>query len=236
MLGGISALAVSGCAAGSRQNEHLNFLRIEDGPRGGNSVVIRLRDHRLGISVPVPTIQPDTGRATGTALDIMPEGDAEDHPSGNLVWVDLCSTDLIRNPRAPVSVGRFGINKAGRVQIGTKGYNGGRAGSLELTHDGRAIATVSAHGMETRTLREAEDSEAFPSEWLDAWGAVEWRQAGLWGPQLAGAFLARGIDIGTTGLCVRQAGRWLIDHDRCLAIEAAYQRRRMDRLEAMLPG
>lgn len=102
--------------------------------------------------------------------------------------------------------------------------------------------------------------EDTPDTILDAWGDVKWRRfkmrdamatkgdaarwhVGLIAQQIHAAFAARGLDAFELGLlCFDQlaeehgkAGdRWSLRYEECLALEAAWQRRRGDRLEAAI--
>lgn len=107
------------------------------------------------------------------------------------------------------------------------------------------------------------EPQPIPDEWLDAWAEVEWvrykfRDAvaekgdvarwhtGAVAQQVRDAFAAHDIDAEAIGLLcfdewaanevvgITAGSRWGLRYDECFAIEAAYQRRRMDRVEARL--
>ncbi len=93
-----------------------------------------------------------------------------------------------------------------------------------------------------------------PDQWLDAWGDVGWRRfkfraakgagggrrwhIGLIAQRVHGAFERRGIDGFAIGLLCRDViadgERWGLRYDECLAIEAAWQRRELARIEQRL--
>ena len=101
--------------------------------------------------------------------------------------------------------------------------------------------------------------EAIPDEWLDAWGDVQWVRfkfkdggkrwhTGLVAQQIEEAFAARGLDAFELGLLcfdewddefdedgkqtIVAGSSYGIRYSEAEAMEAAYQRRRLDRLEA----
>lgn len=93
------------------------------------------------------------------------------------------------------------------------------------------------------------DIGAMPDDWLDAWGLMDWRRfrfvggkrwhAGLVAQDVGEAFTAQGLDATQIGLLccdVDEAGQtiWGLRYDECFAIEAAWQRRELARLAAMI--
>lgn len=116
----------------------------------------------------------------------------------------------------------------------------------------------------TSDEREKEQIEGIPDEWLDAWADVnwvrfKWRDAvaekgeearwhiGLIAQQVRDAFAGHGIDAHKIGLLcydewedsphndrIKAGNRYGLRYEQCEAMEAAFQRRRMDRLEAAL--
>ena len=133
----------------------------------------------------------------------------------------------------------------GRVGIASKRWN---------------VVFASSGVVQTSDARDKRRIGAIPASWLDAWGAVEWRRfrwkgrkrwhVGLIAQAVHAAFAAHGIDAFAIGLmCFDQwdeqrdgkgrvtakAGdRWGLRYDQCLALEAAWQRREMARLDARL--
>ena len=115
-----------------------------------------------------------------------------------------------------------------------------------LTWDGQPLQTSSDGRLKT-------EPEAVPDAVLDAWEAVEWRRfkyldavvrkgdgarfhAGLVAQQVRDVFAARGLDACEYGiLCYDgEADLWTVRYAEACAMEAACQRRRLDRLEALL--
>lgn len=123
------------------------------------------------------------------------------------------------------------------------------------------FSTVYAGSGSISTSDEAEKKYvgAIPPRWLDAWGDVGWRRfkfraskgvrggrrwhIGLIAQRVHGAFEARGIDAFAIGLLCRDAiagdagaghrdgERWGLRYAECLALEAAWQRRAIARIE-----
>ena len=115
-----------------------------------------------------------------------------------------------------------------------------------LTWDGQALQTSSDERMKTPLL-------AVPDAVLDAWGDVQWGQfcyldaverkgdaarqhLGLIAQKVKSAFEARDLDACAYGiLCYDEAdGFWSVRYAEALAMEAAFQRCRADRLEKRL--
>lgn len=116
----------------------------------------------------------------------------------------------------------------------------------------------------TSDEREKQDIEAIPDEVLDAWGEVEFYQfkykdaiaekgeenarlhTGLIAQRIESIFTAHGLDAHKYGLlCYDEweadeeeqtpaGNRYALRYEECLTMEAAYQRRRADRIEARL--
>jgi hypothetical protein len=117
-----------------------------------------------------------------------------------------------------------------------------------------------ASAIVTSDEREKQDIESIPDEWLDAWGDVQhirykWRKAveekgeaarwhiGYIAQQIRDAFADRGLDAHEIGLlCFDEwtdddgtaRDRYGLRQAQCEVMEAAYQRRRMARIEARL--
>lgn len=113
----------------------------------------------------------------------------------------------------------------------------------------------------TSDEREKADIGDIPDEWLDAWGDVEWGRykwqaaiadkgdgarwhVGLIAQRVRDAFTGRGIDPFAIGLLcydswnkadgIKAGDRYGLRYEEALAMEAAWQRRRADRIEARL--
>ena len=105
-----------------------------------------------------------------------------------------------------------------------------------------ATGTIATSDRETK--RDIEDT---PDDWLDAWSGVNWRRfrfvdgrrwhTGLVAQEVSEAFGRRGLDATDIGLiCIDEDGAggriWGLRYDECLAMEAAWQRRELARLDA----
>src|SRR5690606_29633088 len=113
----------------------------------------------------------------------------------------------------------------------------------------------------TSDEREKADIGDIPDEWLDAWGDVEWGRykwqaaiadkgdgarwhVGLIAQRVRDAFTGRGIDPFAIGLLcydswnkadgIKAGDRYGLRYEEALTMEAAWQRRRADRIEARL--
>lgn len=120
-----------------------------------------------------------------------------------------------------------------------------------LTWDGQAIQTASDERLKTPLA-------TMPDEVLDAWGDVQWGQfqfldaverkgeaarlhLGLIAQRVKVVFEARGLDACAYGILCHEERKatekepaidlWMIRYTEALAMEAAFQRRRADRLE-----
>jgi hypothetical protein len=105
-----------------------------------------------------------------------------------------------------------------------------------------ATGTIATSDRETKR-----DIEDIPDDWLDAWSGVNWRRfrfvdgrrwhTGLVAQEVSQAFGRRGLDATDIGLiCIDEDGAggriWGLRYDECLAMEAAWQRRELARLDA----
>lgn len=104
----------------------------------------------------------------------------------------------------------------------------------------------------TSDRRDKADVGALPDAWLDAWGRVQWQRfrfrggkrwhIGLIAQRVETAFARAGIDAFAIGLLCRdpisgrgrRRDRWGLRYDECLAMEAAWQRREIARLSALV--
>lgn len=137
------------------------------------------------------------------------------------------------------------------------------AKSLGLASHRWSVIYASSGTIATSDARAKTDIGAIPDSWLDAWGQVQWCRfrfvggarwhAGLVAQAVHAAFTDAGLDAFEIGLCCRDAwpaehdpvtgaeispagDRWGLRYDECFAMEAAWQRRELDRLRALIPG
>ena len=197
--------------------------------------------------------------STGTALQINKSGspslDLYDTSTSNYLRMTTShsfsyGTHALRFFLGGTEMFRIGTTRVSPVTDNTKSLG---AAAERLTTVYAATGTIN-----TSDEREKQDIEVIPDEWLDAWGDVEWCRykwrdggkrwhTGLIAQRIEKAFADRGLDafecgvlcfdkwedqIGPDGELEAPAGdRYGVRYEEAFALEAAYQRREIQRLK-----
>lgn len=143
-----------------------------------------------------------------------------------------------------------GAGYAARLTISAASLRPGSDNAMTLGTASLRFATVFAASGVIATSDRAMKKHigGVPVGWLDVWADVRWRRfrfrkgtrwhVGLIAQEVGDAFAAHGIDGCAIGLLCRDmtdgGERWGLRYDECFALEAAWQRRELARLDARL--
>lgn len=100
----------------------------------------------LTFGVPVVRSGAEYGNNQPTALDVVPRGVPADNGTSGRAWLDVCNTDVLASPNAPITCVYAGA-WSNQMQLGTRSFGGAAEIPLKLCIGNKIVGELNESGL-----------------------------------------------------------------------------------------